>query len=152
MCKVVSKEFQAAVMRNRGLFKDYAELVPKAAQHFLQQAHNIFNRTGLEVSIYERKIGDNHLEGTFFVGLLVNGKAESLPEGMEYIRAENSYAAIRGKVTEMGRLYSDLNQWIGEQGYQYEAPEHYIVEVYYPVENDAEDVEVYIPIKNAAEK
>lgn len=148
MCKVVSKEFKAVGMRNRGLFRDYATLVPKAAQYFLKRAHDIPNSTGVEVSIYEPKRDQTHREGTFFVGCLVNGDAESLPEGMEYIRAENSYATIRGKVTEMGQLYSELDKWIGEQGYQYRSPEHYILEVYCPVENDTEDVEVYVPIKS----
>jgi effector-binding domain-containing protein len=148
MCKMVSKEFEAVVMRNKGLFRDYAELVPKAAQHFLKRAHDIPNSTGVEVSIFEPKRDQTHIEGTYFVGCLVDGDADSLPEGMEYIRAENSYATIRGKVTEMGQLYSELDKWIEDQGYQYGSPEHYIFEVYYPVENDAEHVEVYIPIKN----
>ncbi|MBT2691195.1 GyrI-like domain-containing protein [Bacillus sp. ISL-47] len=147
MCKVVSKEFEAAVMRNRGLFKDYAELVPKAAQHFLRKVHDIPNSTGVEVSIFEPKKVESHLEGTFFVGVIVNGKAESLPEGMEYIRAKNSYAMVRGRLTEIEQLYTKLDKWIGEQDDQYRLPEAYIIEVYYPVENNEEDVEVYIPIK-----
>lgn len=147
-CQTVSKDFNVVGIKNKGLFKDYAELVPKAAQQLLARANNIPNSTGIEISIYEPPKQQNQLEGTFYVGLLVKDAIESIPEGMEYIHIQQCYATIKGKVTEMGNLYSKLDKWIVEQGYEHETPEHYIIEVYYPVENDIEDVEVHIPIKN----
>ncbi|MDF2036087.1 GyrI-like domain-containing protein [Cytobacillus oceanisediminis] len=148
MCKVVSQEFKAAVIRNKGLFKEYAHLVPEAAQSFLKQSHLVQHSSGIEVSIYEPKRGEAHLEGIFFVGYLVHDKADTLPDGMEYLEVQHKYASIRGKAAEMGDLYARLNNWINEQGHQRESFDHYILEVYYPIENEDEDVEVYIPIKN----
>ncbi|KON90294.1 hypothetical protein AF332_13485 [Sporosarcina globispora] len=148
MCKVVSKEFKTVVIKNKGLFKDYAHLVPETARDFLKQGHLVQNSSGLEVSIYEPKRGEDHLEGIFFVGYLVHEKADTLPDGMKYIEVQHKYATIRGKALEMGDLYVRLNNWISEQGHQQDSFDNYILEVYYPIENEDEDAEVYIPIKN----
>lgn len=148
MCKVVSQEFKAVVIKNKGLFKDYAGLVPEAAQSFLKHGHLVQHSSGLEVTIYEPKRGEDHLEGIFFVGYLVHEKPDTLPDGMEYIEVQHTYASIRGKGADMGGLYARLNNWIKEQGHTQDSADHYILEVYYPVENEDEDVEVYIPVKN----
>lgn len=142
------KEFKVVGIKNKGVLKDYAELVPEAAQKLLARAINLPNSTGVEITIYEPPKKKDQLEGIFYVGLLVTDAIESLPEGMEYIHIHQRFATIKGKVTEMGNLYSNLDKWIVEQGYEHETPEHNMIEVYYPVENDFEDVEVHIPIKN----
>ncbi|MEK3853779.1 GyrI-like domain-containing protein [Cytobacillus sp. FSL H8-0458] len=147
MCKVALKEFKAAVIRNKGLFKDYARLVPETAQAFLKQSHLVQNSSGLEVAFFEPKRGEDHLEGTFFTGFLVHEKAETLPYGMEYIEAEHTYASIRGKTAEMGDLHSRLNSWLSENNRQ-QSIDDYIIEVYYPAANEEEEVEVFIPIKD----
>ena len=144
MCQVVKKEFKIIAKKHTGLYKDYAELVPKAAQQFLQRASNL---AGTEVSVYEPKANESHTEGTFYVGILVDDKIDTLPEGAEFLNIEQSYGMIRGKGTEMSSLYSSLGQWIDVQGYERDTLENLILETYHPVENDVEEVEIYIPVK-----
>ncbi|KAF0819951.1 MULTISPECIES: GyrI-like domain-containing protein [unclassified Cytobacillus] len=147
MCKLVSKEFKAIVIRSNGLFKDYARLVPEAAQDFLKRGHLVQNSSGLEVAFFEPKRGEDHLEGTFFTGFLVHEKAEILPDGMEYLEAGQTYASIRGKTAEMGDLHMRLNSWLRKNNHQ-QFIDHYIIEVYYPAANEEEEAEVFIPIKD----
>lgn len=148
MVKVVEKTFMVVGEKNRGLFKEYAEAVPKAAQLFLNRESEIPFSSGIEVTVYEQPKQQNQLEGTFYVGVLVNEKVSDLPTGMEYIEAEHRYAMTTGKVSEMSNIYSNLDKWIVENNYQHSSPNNYIIEVYDQVENDVENVEVYIPIVN----
>ncbi|UYZ23820.1 GyrI-like domain-containing protein [Mesobacillus jeotgali] len=145
MCQVVKKEFKVIGEKHTGLYKDFAELVPKAANQFLERASNL---AGTEVTVYEPKVSESHNEGTFYVGVLVNAEFDTLPEGAEILDIQHSYGMIRGKGTEMGSLYSTLDQWIDEQGYARDTLENFILETYHPVENDVEKVEIYIPIKD----
>jgi predicted transcriptional regulator YdeE len=144
MCKVVTREFKVIAVKHRGLFKDYAELVPQAAQQFSQSAPDL---SGTEITVYEPKVSESHAEGTFYVGLLVNDELAPLPEGAELLDIQHSYGMIRGKGSEMGSLYSSLDQWIDEQGYTRDTLDNFILETYHPVENEGEEVEIYIPIK-----
>lgn len=148
MCQIVTKEFKVVGMRNKGLFDDYADLVPRAAHQFLQNAHRIQHNTGIEVTVYEPKAHESHAEGTFYVGLLVNEQMDTLPEGMEYLHLQHSYAVIKGKGNQISSLYSTLDRWIEDEGYERDTAEHNIVEVYHPVENDVEEVEIHIPLEN----
>ncbi|MBT2636882.1 MULTISPECIES: GyrI-like domain-containing protein [unclassified Bacillus (in: firmicutes)] len=143
MCQVVKKEFKIIAEKHTGLYKDYAELIPKAAHQFLQRASNL---AGTEVAVYEPKASESHTEGTFYVGVLAS-EADTLPEGAEFLDIQHTYGMIRGKGTEMGSLYSTLDQWIDEQGYSRDTLENFILETYHPAENDVEEVEIYIPIK-----
>jgi predicted transcriptional regulator YdeE len=149
MCEIVTKEFKIVGVRNKGLFEDYAELVPRAAHQFLQNASRIQHNTGIEVTVYEPKADENHAEGTFFVGLLVNEQMDTLPEGLEYLNIQHSYAMIKGKDSGMEKLYSSLDYWIECQSYQKDTAEHFIIEVYYPTQTGGEEVEIYIPVKNS---
>ncbi len=45
----------------------------------------ISNLEGTEITVYEPKASESHTEGTFYVGLLVNGEFDSLPEGAEFL-------------------------------------------------------------------
>lgn len=144
MYQVVTREFKVIAMKHRGLYKDFAELVPMAAHQFLQ---GIPNLAGTEITVYEPKASESHTEGTFYVGLLVNGEFDSLPEGAEFLDIQHTYAMIRGKGTEMASLYLSLDQWIDEQGYARDTFEDFIIETYHPVDNGAEEVEIYISIK-----
>jgi len=143
MCQVVKKEFKVIADKHTGLYKDFAELVPKAAHQFLQRASNL---AGTEVTVYEPKASESHTEGAFYVGVLVS-ETDTLPEGAELLEIQHTYGMIRGKGTEMGSLYSTLDQWIDEQGYARDTLENFILETYHPVENDGEEAEIYIPIK-----
>ena len=144
MCQVVKRKFKVIGMRHSGLFKDYANLVPQAAHQFLQRASNL---EGTEITVYEPKASESHTEGAFYVGLLVNDELDTLPEGAVILDIQHSYGMIRGKGTEMGSLYSTLDQWIDEQGFARDTLKDFIIETYHPVENDVEEVEIYIPIK-----
>jgi predicted transcriptional regulator YdeE len=144
VCQVVTREFKVIAVKHGGLYKDFAELVPKAAHQFLQRVPNL---TGTEVTVYEPKASESRTEGTFYVGLLVNDEFETLPEGVGFLDIQHKYAMIRGKGTEMVSLYSSLDQWIDEQDYARDTLEDFIIETYHPVENDVEEVEIYIPIK-----
>lgn len=143
MSTVVTKEFKLAGQKNKGLFKDYAALVPQAAHRFLNTAAGI-PKAGNEVTIYEPR-RENHEEGLFYVGLLVEQQPDSLPEGVEYLEVQHTYAMTRGNGSEIGSLYSGLDRWIAEQSLTRAAHDHFIVEVYYPV-SGGEEVEIYIPI------
>ncbi|WP_079508645.1 GyrI-like domain-containing protein [Mesobacillus jeotgali] len=142
MCEVVSREFKVIVMKHKGRFEDYPQLVPQRAQQFAKRMPDF---SGTEVTVYEPKENMSHTEGTFYVGILVKDNPESLPEEMEFLDIQHSYGVIRGKVHEMGALYSKLDKWIDEKGY---SRENYIIETYHPVENDIEEVEIYIPISS----
>lgn len=147
MGRLVEKKFKVVGERNTGAFKEYAELVPKAAQQFLKRLDEIPGHTGVEVSVYEQPKTQGQAEGIFYVGVLVEERSETLPSEMEYLEFQQHYAVTRGKIAKMGELYSYLDGWIAAQGYQYESSEHYIVEIYCPVENGEEEVEVHVPVK-----
>jgi predicted transcriptional regulator YdeE len=146
LVKVVEKTFMVVCEKNRGHFKEYAEAVPKAAQLFLKRESEIPFSSGTEVTVYEQPQQQNQVEGTFYVGVLVDEKVNELPTGMDYLEVQHRYAMTSGKVSEMGTVYSNLDKWIITNNYQYASANNYIIEVYYPVENDVENVEVYIPI------
>jgi predicted transcriptional regulator YdeE len=147
MCKIQAKEFKAAVLKKRGLFKDYPVLVPYAAKQFLSIIGSMSCSTGIEVSIYEIQKHPDQAEGIFFAGVLVNEKPDFLPEGVEYLHLQQQYAMTKGLVTEISSLYGELDLWIESQGYQHDIPDHYMVEVYYPLDDDVEEVEIYIPVR-----
>jgi predicted transcriptional regulator YdeE len=146
MGEVVTKEFKLVCQENKGLFTDYGMLVPQAAQRFLQLAASIPLR-GNEVTVYEPRRDEAHEEGTFFVGQSVDNKPASLPEGIEYMEVQHTYAMCRGKGSEMASLYSHLDQWIVDQSISRADQEQFILEVYYPVTGNEEEVEIYIPVK-----
>ena len=143
MCQVVSRDFKVVAMKHQGRFEDYAVLVPQAAQQFLKRMPDF---SGTEVTVYEPKLGETHIEGIFYVGILVEEKPESLPEEMEFLEIQQSYGMITGKGNEIGRLYSTIDEWIDKQGHKRELAGSYIIETYHPVENDVEMVEIFIPI------
>jgi len=146
ICNIVTKEFKIVGQKNKGLFVDYGKLVPQAAQRFLQQANNISNSTGYEVTVYEPRKDDTHLEGIFYVGIIVEEQPDSLLDGLEFLEIQHTYAVIKGKVTEIASLYSRIDRWITDQSFRRETPEQYILEIYYAVLNGVEEVEIYIPV------
>lgn len=143
MCQVVNREFKVIGTKHSGPFESFAQLVPQAAQRFLQRMPNY---EGTEVTIYEPKASNSHVEGIFYVGILVDEIPVSLSEEIEFLEIQHSYGMISGKGNEIGKLYSTLDEWIDGQGYQKELDGNYIIETYHPVENDIEMIEIYIPI------
>ncbi|PLT28209.1 GyrI-like domain-containing protein [Peribacillus deserti] len=144
-CKRVRKEFKVVGMRGYGAFSDFQREVPLLAQQFLNRASEISNHTETEISLFEPKREENHLEGHFYAGLLVQKPAIQVPPGMEYIEVSQEFITIRGKITNISSLHTELMKWAVEQGHKRNI-ESYIIETYHPMENDVEDVEIYLPI------
>ncbi|WP_430787545.1 GyrI-like domain-containing protein [Virgibacillus flavescens] len=149
-CQKVTKAFKIIGKKHSCAFGDYASEVPKHAQNFMEEATRIQNHTGIEVSLFEPKKDETHVEGIYYVGVLVSEPVEIAPEHMEYLEVEDEFVTIRGKMTNVSDLYSELLAWAEEQGYIINQND-YIVETYHPVEI-GEEVEVYIPILSRGEE
>lgn len=143
--KQIKKNFKVVGMKNSGVFDDYGTEVPKFAQQFLRRANEIKNSSETEIALYEPKRNDNHLEGQYYVGLIVNETLNEVPTGMEYIETTQDYVNMRGKISDIGKLHKELLKWADEQGFQRDL-ESYIVETYHQNENSEEEVEIYLPI------
>jgi hypothetical protein len=87
MFQVVNREFKVIGMKHSGPFESYAQLVPQAAQQFLQRMPNY---EGTEVTVYEPKASNSHVEGIFYVGILVEEKPASLSEEIEFLEIQHS--------------------------------------------------------------
>lgn len=143
--KKVKKDFKVVGMKNSGAFADFGSEVPKFAQQFLRRANEITNRTETEIAIYEPRRNDDHQEGQYYVGLIVDGTSNNIPSGMEYMEVSQEYINTRGKITNIGELHQKLIKWAEEQGFQRDL-ESYIIETYHQIENNEEEVEIYLPI------
>ncbi|WP_026907256.1 GyrI-like domain-containing protein [Paucisalibacillus globulus] len=143
--KKVKQAFKVVVMKGRGAFKNFDKEVPALAQQVLLRANEIPSRTEIEIAFYEPKKDENHLEGHYYVGLIVNNFINEVPAGMDYMDTEQDYVTTRGSITRIGELHSSLVEWANEQGYNRNL-EAYIIETYHPMENGEEEVEIYLPI------
>lgn len=141
----VNKTFKVVGMKNRGAFNNFGSEVPVFAQQVLNRSNEIQNHTGTEITLYESKRDVNHLEGSYFVGLIVNASLTEVPTGMEYIEITNDYVTTRGQVTRVGELHQNLLQWAEEQGHNRDL-ESSIVETYHPIAGGDEEVMIYLPI------
>ena len=141
----VNKTFKIVGMKNSGAFNNFGSEVPVFAQQVLNRSNEIQNHTGTEIALYEPKRDVNHLEGSYFVGLIVNNSLTEVPTGMEYIEITNDYVTTRGQVTRVGELHQHLLQWAEEQGYNRDL-ESSIVETYHPIASGDEEVMIYLPI------
>lgn len=144
-CRKVYKDFNMVGMKNSGVFADFGTLVPQSAGRFLERSHEIQNRSDTEIALYEHKRDEDHLEGHYFVGLIVDNHVNEVPSGMDYIKASHNYATTRGKISDVGELHLQLSKWAEQQGFERNM-ESYIIETYHPSDNDEEDVEIYLPI------
>ena len=143
--KKVNKTFKVVGVKNSGAFNNFGSEVPAFAQQLLSRSSEIQKHTGTEIALFEPKRDVNHLEGSYFVGLIVNDSLPEVPSGMKYIETTHDYVTTRGKVTRVGELHQHLLQWAGEQGYKRDL-ESYIVETYHPKEGEDEEVMIYLPI------
>ncbi|MEH7385275.1 AraC family transcriptional regulator [Bacillus sp. JJ1521] len=144
-CKKLKKVFRVVGLKGSGAFVDYGVEVPKLAQQLLARKYEIKNHTDIEIALFEPKRDNNHLEGYFYVGLIVNDNLTEVPFGMEYIEKEQEYASIRGGINNLTNLHQHLKNWIDEQGYKRNL-ESYIIETYHPMLSGEEEVEIYLPI------
>lgn len=144
-CKKLKKVFKVVGLKGTGVFADYGIEVPKLAQQLIARKNEIENHTDIEIALFEPKRDNNHLEGHFYVGLIVKDNPPEVPFGMEYIEKAQEYASIRGGINNLANLHRYLLNWIDEQGYKRNL-ESYIIETYHPMMNGEEEVEIYLPI------
>ena len=144
-CKKVKKIFRVVGIKGSGTFADFGTEVPKLAQQFLTRVDEVENNSGTEIALFEPKKDVNHLEGHYYVGVLVNENLKEVPVGMNYFETAQSYVTTRGKIINIDHLHKQLLKWAVEQGYERDLESH-IVEIYHPIENSDEEVEIYLPI------
>ncbi|MDQ0271682.1 GyrI-like domain-containing protein [Cytobacillus purgationiresistens] len=144
-CKKVKQVFKLVGIKGHGSFEAFGVEVPALAQQFLTRSKEVESRSSTEIALFEPKKNINHLEGNYYVGLIVNDTLNEVPSGMEYIEKDQHYVTARGKITDISNLHLHLLNWAKEQNYDRDL-DSYIVETYHPVENSEEEVEVYLPI------
>lgn len=144
-CRKVRKTFRVVSIKGSGAFANFATDVPKLAQQLLIRLDEIENHNGTEIALFEPKRDADHLEGTYYVGIIVNERPNKIPVGMEYIETTQDYVTRRGTITNIVNLHNILNKWADDQGYKRDLESH-IVETYYPVENGEEEIEIYLPL------
>lgn len=144
-CKHIEKTFKVVGIENSGLFANFGNEVPASARQFLSRANEISNRTETEIALFEPKKDEDHIEGRYYVGLIVKENLQEVPSGMDYIEVTNYYVTTRGKITELDDLHLKLVKWSDDQGYQRDL-DSYIVELYHPIPNGEEEVEIFLPV------
>lgn len=144
-CKKVYQIFRIVGVKGGGAFVNFGTEVPKLAKQFLTRLDEVENHSGIEVALFEPKMDANHLEGHYYVGVIVNETLKEVPVGMDYIEIAQSYVTTRGKTTNIDNVHKKLLKWADDQGYKMDLESH-IVETYHPIENSEEDVEIYLPI------
>ncbi|MEH7237984.1 GyrI-like domain-containing protein [Bacillus sp. JJ1562] len=144
-CNKVKKLFRVVGIKGSGAFADFGTEVPKLAQQMMNRIGEIEHCSGTEIALFDPKRDANHLEGYYYVGLIVNEPLTEVPSGMEYIEDHQNYVMARGNINDIGNLHNHLLQWSVEQGYTRNL-ESYIVETYHPMEGGGEEVEIFLPI------
>ncbi|WP_394218904.1 GyrI-like domain-containing protein [Halobacillus trueperi] len=142
--QTINRTFQIVGIKGHGAFKNFATEVPEFARQLLHRTREIEHHTNIEIALFEPKWGDDHLEGHYYVGILVKDKPSHVPKGMEYLEVPGTYVWVKGPVEHVDKLYDEVGQWVSEQKLTRDWLS-YIVETYHPTEN-GEDVEVYLPI------
>ncbi|ATP40148.1 AraC family transcriptional regulator [Solibacillus sp. R5-41] len=144
-CKKVKKVFKVIGIKGVGAFVNFGTEVPKLAKQFLTRLDKIENHSGIEIALFEPKRDANHLEGHYYVGVIVNESIKEVPVGMDYIEISQTYITTRGKINNIDNLHDQLLKWADDQGYKRDLESH-IVETYHPIENSEEEVEIYLPV------
>ncbi|SEJ13950.1 hypothetical protein SAMN04488127_1081 [Bhargavaea ginsengi] len=142
--KTVNKQFRLVGVKGTGAFEEFGTLVPKAAQEVIVRSGGIESVAGKEIAVFEPKKSHDHLEGEFYVGLLVDVPLDKVPLGMTYMEVLGHYATARGTMEDLQGLHAALLKQTMESGFHINR-EEYIVEVYIPADT-GEEVEIYLPI------
>ncbi|MGE6258389.1 GyrI-like domain-containing protein [Heyndrickxia sporothermodurans] len=145
MYQKVKKTFRVVGIKGNGAFANLGTEVPKLSQHFLGRMDEIKDHSGTEIALFEPKRDANHIEGHYYVGLIVNEILTDVPFRMVYIETDQDYVTTRGKINNIGSLHNQLLKWSIDRGYKRDL-ESYIIETYHPMENGEEEVEIYLPI------
>lgn len=149
--KKTNCRFHVVGYKYTGRFDQYEKLVGQAFQELKSKLDKIPSRTDTTVALYEPKRGSEHIEGYFYVGVVVDEKPEKLPDGSEHIYVEGTYAGAIGQIKNMGKIYDFVGRWIRDNGYKQIWPDTLFVERYeFPIPRDQltleEKVEVLLPI------
>lgn len=131
-------------IRSNGPFAEFGTIVPDVAREVMARSCEIKSSSGTEIAVFEPKRSDDHLQGEFIAGLLVEQPMRDVPVGMTYIEIEGKFATARGNTTGLKDLHADLLKWAACHGYKIDQNE-YIVEIYFPADH-GEDVEIYLPL------
>jgi hypothetical protein len=141
--------------RHTGRFEDYARLVKQAFDELRVRLAEIPGKTSLTVAIYEPIKNEEHVEGFFYVGCIVEAEPSStvLPNGSEYVRLAGTYACAGGTIGQMSGIYAFVAQWIKDNGYRQLWPDALFVERYeFPIPgrdiSGDEPVLVMLPIEH----
>ena len=146
-CLKIKRVFRVVGIKGGGAFAEYGVEVPKLAQQLMARKDEIKNHSEIEIALFEPKRDNGHLEGHFYVGLIVDDNLAEVPSGMEYIEVAQDYASTRGGINNLPKLHRQLLKWVEEQGYLRNL-ESYIIETYHPKENGEEEVEIFLPIQS----
>jgi len=144
-CRTATKRFRLVAMKGSGSYSNFGTVVPDAARQFMARADEIPQHSGVEIALFEPKIDEGHLTGSFYVGLIVNEAVADPPAGMEYMEFSQPYASIRGPLSRLDSLHHQLLQWLGDQGMERDL-NRCIVETYHPKAQGEEEVEIHLPI------
>lgn len=144
---MVYKTFKVVGLKGGGAYAEFGAEVPKLAHKFLTRVDEVVgSHSGTEIALFEPKKDANHLEGHYYVGLMVNEALREVPVGMDYIETAQAYITIRGKIVNIEKLHNHLVKWAEDQGYKRDLESH-IIETYHSMENGEEEVEVFLPIQ-----
>lgn len=136
--------------KHTGRFDQYHILVAKAFQDLKSKLSQIPSRTDTTVALYEPQRGSEHVEGFFYVGVIVSEKPEVTPVGSEYLLIDGLYASATGQIKNMGSIYDYVGSWIQQNGYKPIWPNTLFIERYkLPIPDELtleEEVEVLLPI------
>jgi predicted transcriptional regulator YdeE len=141
----VKKTFKIVGIKGHGAFADFATEVPDFARQLLLRTREIENHTNVEIALFEPKRDENHLEGDYYVGIVVHDKPRHIPKSMEYMEVSHTYTSIRGPIAAIDSLYKELGDWTEAEGDSRHFTS-YIIETYHPTDR-GEEVEIYLPIK-----
>ncbi|MYL70626.1 AraC family transcriptional regulator [Halobacillus litoralis] len=142
--QTITHTFRIVGIKGHGAFENFATEVPEFARQLLHRTREIEHHTNIEIALFEPKWGDDHLEGHYYVGILVRDKPSHVPKGMEYLEVSGTYVSAKGSIDHVDLLYEEVGQCRAEQNLTRDWLS-YIVETYHPMEN-GEEVEVFLPV------
>jgi hypothetical protein len=94
VCKKVKKTFKVVGIKGSGAFINFATEVPELARQFLARINEIEKYSGSEIAIFEPKKNTSHMEGKYYVGVIVNEPLKDVPTGMDYIELDHDYVRL----------------------------------------------------------
>lgn len=142
----LNNNFKLVGLKGRGAYENFHKEVPLLAKQLWSRANEIQSHLGIEIALFEPKTDIHHLEGDYYVGLMVNDAFNKVPQGMELIELNQQYVTTRGGLSNLNTLHFELLKWPNEQGYTRNL-KSYIVETYHPMEGREEEVRMFLPIE-----